>query len=212
MIRLFLNVCKTFQKIKHLKFNDYDIYLCLSADSDSMADSFLCQSCKAPSEMLVHNGSYKRHLVFIDNGCVKDKFIEIKTFKCTSCSKCHSLLYSLIIPHSPYSIHFIIDLIYRRLTRQFKNIQLLCEFYDITERTFYRIWNRLLMDSKRMNALLSTFGDLLQTVSILFHSESLFLHSTLEDFFKSCGYSFLQPCITFRQRILTRGISPGGIR
>ena len=210
MIRLFLNVCKTFQKIKHLNFNDYDIYLFLSADSS--ADSFLCRSCKAPSEMFVHNGSYKRHLVFIDNGCVKDKFIEIKTFKCTSCSKCHSLLYSLIIPHSPYSIHFIIDLIYRRLTRKFKNIQQLCQFYDITERSFYRIWNRLLMDSKRMNALLGTFGDLLQTVSFLFHCENVFLHSALEDFFKSCGYSFLQPCITFRQRILVRDSSPGGIR
>ena len=210
MIRLFLNVCKTFQKIKHLNFNDYDIYLSLSADS--IADSFLCQSCKAPSEMLVHNGSYKRHLVFLDNSRVEDKFIEIKTFKCTSCSKCHSLLYSLIIPNSPYSIHFVIDLIYKRLTGKFKNIQQLCEFYDITERTFYRIWNRLLMDSKRMNTLLGAFGDLLQTVSTLFHSENLFLHSTLEDFFKSCGYSFLQPRITFRQRILTRGISPGGIR
>lgn len=210
MIRLFLNVCKTFQKIKHLNFNDYDIYLCLSADS--MADSFLCQSCKAPSEMLVHNGSYKRHLVFIDNDCVKDKFIEIKTFKCTSCSRCHSLLYSLIIPHSPYSIHFIIDLIYRRLTGQFKNVQQLCEFYDITERTFYRIWNRLLIDSKRMNALLDAFGNLLNTASTLFHADNAFLHSILEDFFKSCGYSFMQPHITFRQRVLARGSSPGGIR
>jgi len=210
MIRLFLNVCKTFQKIKHLNFNDYDIYLSLQADS--MADSFLCQSCKAPSEMLVHNGSYKRHLVFLDNSRVEDKFIEIKTFKCTSCSKCHSLLYSLIIPNSPYSIHFVIDLIYKRLTGKFKNIQQLCEFYDITERTFYRIWNRLLMDSKRMNTLLGAFGDILQAVSTLFHSENLFLHSALEDFFKSCGYSFMQPCITFRQRILACDSSPGAIR
>lgn len=210
MIRLFLNVCKTFQKIKHLKFNDYDIYLSLSAEL--MADSFLCQSCKAPSGMLVHNGCYKRHLVFIDNGCVKDRFIEIKTFKCTSCSKCHSLLYSLIIPHSPYSIHFIVDLIYRRLTGKFKNIQQLCQFYDITERTFYRIWNRLLMDSRRMNALLGAFDDLLQAVSLLFHSENVFLHSALEDFFKYCGYSFMQPHITFRQRILARDSSPGSIR
>lgn len=210
MIRLFLNVCKTFQKMKHLNFNDYDLYLCLSAGSK--ADSFSCPSCKAPDEMFIHNGSYKRHLVFINNGHVQDNFIEIKNFKCASCDKSHALLYSFIIPYCPYSIHFIIDLIYRRLTRQFKNVAQLCEFYDITERTFYRIWKRLLIDVHRMNALIDTFGDLLNAASILFHSDNTFLHSILEDFFKSCGYSFIQPHITFRQSVLARGIYPSGIR
>ena len=210
MIRLFLNVCKTFQKMKHLNFNDYDLYLCLSAGSQ--ADSFSCPSCKGPDEMLIHNGNYKRHLVFIDNGCVQDKLITIKNFKCSSCNRSHALLYSLIIPHCPYSIHFIIDLIYRRLTRQFKNVQQLCEFYDITERTFYRIWKRLLIDAHRMNALIDAFGDLLNTARTLFHSEITFLHSILEDFFKSCGYSFMQPHITFRQKVLARAISLDGIR
>lgn len=210
MIRLFLNVCKTFQKMKHLNFNDYDLYLCLTADSK--ADSFSCPSCKAPDEMLIHNGNYKRHLVFIDNDQVQDKFIEIKDFKCTSCNRTHALLYSLIIPHSPYSIHFIIDLIYKRLTGKFKNVTQLCEFYDITERTFYRIWKRLFIDSKRMGTLLDSFDDLLNTVSTLFHSENTFLHSSLEDFFKSCGYSFMQPHVTFRQRVLARGVPPGSIR
>ena len=210
MIRLFLNVCKTFQKIRHLNFNDYDLYLYISAGSK--ADSFLCPSCKAPDEMLIHNGIYNRHLVFIDNGRVQDRFIEIKNFKCTSCNRSHALLHSLIIPHSPYSIHFIIDLIYRRLTGQFRNVAQLCEFYDITERTFYRIWKRLLIDAHRMNALIDAFGDLLNAVTTLFHSDTASLHSILEDFFKSCGYSFMQPHITFRQRVPAHGLSPGGIR
>lgn len=210
MIRLFLNVCKTFQKIKHLNFNDYDLYLYLSADS--VADSFSCPSCKAPDEMFVHNGRYKRHLVFINNNQVQDIFIDIKNFKCTSCNKSHALLYSIIIPYCPYSICFLIDLIYKRLTKQFKNIQQLCEFYDITERTFYRIRKRLLMDSHHMNVLLDTYGDLLAAVDLLFHSEHIFFHSFLEKFFKSCGYSFLQPHIIFRQRVSARRIPPGSIR
>ena len=57
MIRLFLNVCKTFQKMKHLNFNDYDLYLCLSAGSQT--DSFSCPSCKGPDEMLIVNVNIK---------------------------------------------------------------------------------------------------------------------------------------------------------
>lgn len=210
MIRLFLNVCKTFQKIKHMDFSDYDIYLYLSAGSTS--DALLCPCCKAPNEMLTSNGYYKRHLVFIDNGHVQDKFVEIKDFKCTSCNRSHALLYSFMIPHSPYSIHFIIDLIYRRLTRQFKNVVQLCEFYDITERTFYRIWKRVLMDAHHMHVLLHTYDELLTAIDTLFHSDYIFFHSFLEGFFKACGYSFMQPHITFRQHILARGSSTGGIR
>lgn len=210
MIRLFLNVCKTFHKMKHLNFNDYDLYLHLSAEST--ADSFTCPSCKAPDEMFVHNGSYRRHLVFMDKDHVQDRLIEIKDFKCISCNRTHALLYSLIIPHSSYSISFIISLIYSRLTGRFTNIRQLCEFYDISERTFYRIWERLLIDCRRMNTLLNTYSDLLKTVSSLFHSEDTIFHSILETFFKSCGYSFMQPHITFRQRIFIRGSSPGCIR
>lgn len=210
MIRLFLNICKTFQKIKHLNFNDYDLYLYLSADSG--ADSFSCPSCKAPNERFIHNGSYKRHLVFINNNQIQDLFIDIKSFKCSSCNRSHAFLYSIIIPYCPYSISFLIDLIYKRLTKRFKNIQQLCEFYDITERTFYRIWKRLLMDSLRMNVLLDAYGDLLAAVDSLFHSEPVFFHSFLEEFFKSCGYSFLQPHITFRQRVSARSLSPDSIR
>ena len=210
MIRLFLNVCKTFQKIKHLNFNDYALYLYLSADSK--VNSFSCPSCKAPDEVFTHNGSYKRHLVFLNNNQVQDIFIDIKNFKCTSCNKSHALLYSIIIPYCPYSICFLVDLIYKRLTKQFKNVQQLCEFYDITERTFYRIRKRLLTDSRRMNVLLDTYGDLLAAVDSLFHSEPVFFHSFLEEFFKSCGYSFLQSHITFRQKVSARSNSPGTIR
>ena len=210
MIRLFLNVCKTFQKIKQLNFNDYDLYLYLSANSG--ADSFSCTSCKAPDERFVHNGGYKRHLVFLKNNRVQDTFIDIRNFKCTSCNRSHALLYSLIVPYCPYSICFLIDLIYKRLTKQFKNIQQLCEFYDITERTFYRIRKRLLTDSHRMNLLLDTYGDILAAIDSLFHSEPVLFHFFLEEFFKSCGYSFLQPLITFRQKVSARSTSPGSIR
>ena len=210
MIRLFLNVCKTFQKIKHLNFNDYDLYLYLSANS--LTDSFSCPSCRAPKEMFAHNGSYKRHLVFLNNNRIQDIFIDIKNFKCTSCNRSHALLYSIILPYSPYSICFLTDLIYKRLTKQFKNVQQLCEFYDITERTFYRIWKRLRTDSHRMNVLPDAYGDLLAAVDSLFHSEPVFFHSFLENFFKSCGYSFLQPLITFRQKVSARSTSTGSIR
>ena len=210
MIRLFLNVCKTFQKIKHSNFNDYERYRFLSNDPSTEALS--CPSCKAPAERFTRNGSYKRHFVFIHNGHIQDILVDVRNLKCTSCKKSHALLYSLIIPYCPYSVSFLVELIYKRLTGHFTNIPQLCEFYDISERTFYRIWKRLLMDARRMSALLDTFGNLLNTVSILSGSQKLLFHSILNDFFASCGYSFLQPCITFRQRVTARGIPPDVIK
>ena len=210
MIRLFLNICKTFREIKHLNINDYELFLLLSANSD--LDSFSCPSCHAPVERFVRNGCYQRHLVFIHQNTIHDKLIVIQDFKCTSCSKTHALLYSLIIPHSSYSIQFMVSLIYDRITRRFQNIQKLCPFYDISDRTFYRIWNRLFLDSHHMSAILNAFHDLLQIIHTLFRADTFSLHMILESFFYSCGYSFLQPCITFRQKILNHGSPPYLIR
>ena len=210
MIRLFLNICKTFRKIKHLNMNDYELYLFLSSNPD--LDSFSCPSCHAPVEYFVRNGSYQRHLVFLHQNTIHDKLIEIQDLKCTSCSKTHALLYSLIIPHSSYSIRFMISLIYDRITGQFQNIQELCKFYDISDRTFYRIWSRIRLDSYCMNNILNAFCDLLQIVCSLFHANSFSLHSILEYFFSSCGYSFLQPCVTFRQMFLRHDSPPYAVR
>lgn len=210
MIRLFLNVCKTFHKIKHLDLNDHDLYMLLSSDSEDAA--FACPSCSAPEERSVHNGSYRRHLVFMDQDHVQDKLVEVRDSKCTSCGRTHALLYSLLIPHCSYSIRFIVSLVYSRLTGRFKNVMQLCEFYDISERTFYRIWKRLLIDCRRMASVLDSFCDVMQTVRTLFESHHVFFHSVLEIFFKSCGYSFMQPLVTFRQKIINRSVPPGGIR
>lgn len=199
MIRLFLNVCKTFHKIKHLHLNDYELY-CYLADN-SNGETVSCQFCKAPGHMFSKNGSYVRHLVFIDQGHVQDKRIITKNLKCTSCSKSHALLFSLIVPHSSYSIHFLVELIYSRLTRKFANVQRLCEFFDITERTFYRIRKRFLLDSFCINSLLNSFNDLIESLRSLFHSDSVSFHSVLQFFFSSCGYSFMQPNIILRQHV-----------
>lgn len=211
MIRLFLNVCKTFQTIKHLNISDYELYRLLSADSST--DSFPCPSCRAPHEMFVKNGSYRRHLVFLnrDNN-TQDMMIIIKDVKCSSCNRTHALLYSLIIPYCPYSIRFIVSLVYSRLTGRFRNISELCVSYDISERTFYRIWKRLITDVHCMHAVLESYSELLEAVRSLFQSDNSTFHHHLEIFFKSCGYSFMQPMVTFRQRIFRSGLPPGDIR
>lgn len=211
MIRLFLNVCRTFHQIKHLNISDYELYRLLSADSS--ADSFVCPACRAPRGMFVKNGSYRRHLVFSDHdGRLQDRMITVRDFRCSSCSNTHALLYSVVIPHCPYSIRFIISLVYCRLTGRFKNIRELCAAHDISERTFYRIWKRFITDVHCMHALLETYSDLLDTVRFLFFSDNAAFHSLLEAFFNSCAYSFMQPLVTFRQRIFKGGVSPGFIR
>ena len=210
MIRLFLNVCKTFREMKHINLNEYELYRLLSAGSSAV--DFSCPACHAPKDMTVQNGSYLRHLVYLDKDCVRDTLIEVKTVKCTSCNSTHALLYSLLVPHCPYGIHFLVSLIYSRLTGRFENVSELCEFFDISERTFYRIRNRFLTDSHTLCALLDTFSDILEAVRSLLASDALSFHAILQAFFKSCGYSFLQPFLTFRKRINSHAPRPGTIR
>ena len=210
MIRLFLNVCKTFREMKHINLNEYELYRLLSTGSSAV--DFSCSACRAPKDMTVHNGSYCRHLVYLDKDCVRDRLIEVKSVKCTSCNTTHALLYSILVPHCSYGIHFLVSLIYSRLTGRFKNVAGLCAFFDLSEITFYRIWNRFLTDSYALCALLNTFSDILEAVRSLFASDTLSFHAALQAFFKSCGYSFLQPFITFRKRTDSHAPCHGTIR
>ena len=205
MIRLYLNICKAFHKIKHM--NDYDIHSFMEDSCFSEAPA--CPSCSAPQSKYQRNGSYRRHFVCYEDGSVCSHTITIRSVRCSSCMRSHAMLVSVIIPWSSYSLGFIISLLYARVTRKFPSVLSLCEHFDISESTYYRLRKRFTLDSKELLAALNTLMVVLDLMESLFSSDPTDIHSALSLFFKSTGYSFMQPCIRMRPKTGIHDIPPG---
>lgn len=205
MIRISLDICKAFHKIKHL--DDHTVYSMIESSCFSMVSS--CPSCHAPSAHCSHNGSYQRHLVCYSNGCVCDRLISVHSLLCPSCGHSHALLPSLIIPWSSYSLGFTISLLYSRITRKFPTVHSLCEHFDISERTYYRMKVRFSLDSKALLEAIHTFMQAVDLWDALTLEDPLSIHRALSLFFRSTGHSFMQPCVRMRPKIDIRGLPPG---
>ena len=205
MIRLYLNICKAFHKIKH--FNDYDIYSFMEGSCFSEAPA--CPSCNAPQSKYQRNGSYRRHFVCCEHDAVCSHTITVRSVRCSSCRNSHAMLVSVIIPFSSYSLGFILSLLYARVTRKFPSVLSLCEHFDISESTYYRLRKRFTLDSKELLAALSSLMEVLDLMEALFSSEPVYIHSALSLFFRSAGYSFMQPCIRIRPKTGIHDIPPG---
>lgn len=159
-----------------------------------------CPNCNAPSTMLVNKGFYKRYFIsYHDNAPVSNQ-VKIKCVKCTSCMRNHALLNSTIIPHSSFSVGFIISLLFSYITKKFSSIEKLCEHFDISINTFYKIYKSFLQDKKLLNSISDElrYLDELQLIKQLYSSKCKNLYCLLEDFFHQYNYSFLQRRCKFR--------------
>lgn len=166
MIRLFLEVCRTYHKIKNL--DEHSVCFLMEDLCSSMISE--CPSCHAPFSSFRRNGSYKRHLVCYHDGHVCDQLIRVRSVLCSSCNSSHALLISVIIPYSSYSLGFLISLLYARLTRKFPSVLSLCAHFDISESTYYRIKKRFVLDSKEFMAALHAFAQDAGTAKLSFPS------------------------------------------
>lgn len=211
MIRLFLHICKTFHKIKHL--DEPTIYSLIPDLSPSMP--YGCPSCHAGPASFRRNGSYQRYLVCYSRDGVCSLRIVVRSCLCSSCRHSHALLPSLIIPYSSYTPGFLISLLYARITRKFPSIPSLCEHFDISQSTYYRIRKRFVLDSK---AFMDALGSLLDACSpavpsspieVLLSLDPAVFQEALFRFFFSTGYSFLQPRIRLRPKIPCTSLPPG---
>lgn len=193
MIRLFLNLCKTFHAIKNK--NDMQIYQQIRQSKQE--DFICCPLCAAPFSQLHKNGSYERDLIFLEDGRPSYHKITVSCVFCTSCGHSHAILPSLIIPYSSYSLSFLVSLLYHRITNAFGTVEKLCLHYEISISSFYRIYKRFLFDFFQMEALLENISpmDFLKLPYEAFHP-------FLESFCARCGYTFLQPRVRFRQELL----------
>jgi hypothetical protein len=106
---------------------------------------------------------------------------------CKSCNTTHALLPDILIPGSPYTLHFIIHVIGAYLNRS-GTVEELCAHYQIAVSTIYCWKKRFLAHA---NLLLQAFSQVSQVTvgAIEFISDADALPET---FFDKFGFSFLQ--------------------
>ena len=169
MIRNFLIIIKSFSKFN--KINEYEMFI--SAQNKSNKHISCCPNCSAPSDLFVNKGFYNRYFIsYHDNAPVCNQ-VKIKCVKCTSCERHHALLNSTIIPYSSFSVGFIVSLLFCHFTKKFSSIEKLCEHFDISINTFYKIYKSFLQDKKLLNSICEElrYLDELQIVKHLYSAD-----------------------------------------
>lgn len=198
MIRLFLHVCKCFHKIKNL--SETDGYQILSRQIyDNLKR---CPHCGAPSSKFHKDGEYLRNFVSYEHNKVVSCTITVKCVECSSCGHSHALLPSMIIPYSSFSVKFILALLSHYVRGNFTSVASLCEHFQISIATFYRIYKCFLQDGLYLDKVLKI------SAGSLFSSEEKepWGHAILEKFFQCLGYSFLQPCVRIRPGLYVKNL------
>ena len=139
----------------------------------------------------------------------------VRSCFCISCRHSHALLPSSIVPYSSYSLVFLISLLYARITGKFPSVSSLCEHFDISESTYYRIKKRFVLDLNFLRKAIHTLTQVLERITapafitLLSSMDPAILHESLSLFFLSTGHSFLQPCIKLRPKLSVRALPAG---
>jgi len=197
MIRLFLTLCKVFRITKNN--NDYQIYLDYKDNANLSLISCPFYGCGSTGNY-DGCGSYNRTLICYTNYHVETYSITINRIECVSCGCSHAILPPVIVPHSPFSFHFVISLLYDFITHKYPTVKDLCLNYDISISTLYRIYHRFIDDRKLMLGMIEAAStDMTMLLDTL--SQTDFFHAVnvlLQTFYKSYGVSFLQARCTIR--------------
>lgn len=114
---------------------------------------YTCPNCGARGKC-VPFGTYERDLLDYDRtqkkvACNRVRVIRVR---CESCSKgghsvTHAILTDAIVPYSPYSLFFILTVLYYRLCLG-KKLMDICERFQIPPVQYYR-WEKLLKQHMR---------------------------------------------------------------
>lgn len=129
--------------------------------------------------------SYKRYLVEFKDGEPAVRIVTAQRFRCSSCGHTHALLPSTLVPHSSYSLRFILTVL-RTYFLKTDTVAGICETAGIAVSTLYR-WKKWFFTHMQL---------LLGVVEAACTSGLRFLDELdgdiLQDFYHSFRISFLQ--------------------
>jgi transposase-like protein len=147
-----------------------------------------CPHCGAKSPIWNYHDSYSRYLIAFENNESVTYIIDIVRLICSSCEHTHAILPEVIIPHSSYSLIFIMFVLKDYFSKVLvKNI---CEKYQISVSQLYR-WIHLFKNHKKLwlGILEDTYQKALDFISSLLNHN---LSDRLKCFFTHTNQSFLQ--------------------
>jgi len=184
MIRVFY----AFGKSLFNKTSDLILFTHASA-SFSLAD-FACPKCgRRHDASFIH--PYSRYLISLDSVSVVNHSIQVKQVQCASCGSIHAILPDCLIPHSSYSLSFILSVLRAYYFRSC-SVETLCNAFFIAISTLYA-WIKLFHRHKRL------WLGLLRDAQM---SPTDFINQVLDSdfpakhFFRSFAFSFLQYAFT----------------
>lgn len=182
MIRLFTAFIKVFSE----KISVTDTFTQASRDFNYY--DAMCPKCGAAGSLKPH-GSYTRNLVYFVKTFIACD-IDVLLFMCTSCGKTHALLPDVLIPHSQYSLSFMLAVLIAYYERK-SSVVKICELYNIAVSTLYE-WKKRLEAHKHLmvKTYLDSVPPTLDFIFGLFSRDNS--SETLRDFFRTYGFSFMQ--------------------
>jgi hypothetical protein len=154
-------------------------------------------SCQ--NEKMCKDGGYERKLVNYEQGKVVTYSIQIACVKCSECRHSHALLPADVVPYTSFNIRFMICVVRDYLVHKFQTVEALCQNYDISISTFYRLLHRYMEDNEKMIALLENLWESIKASETQEVCVSLYMQY-LGKFYRKYGYSFLQPRYTGKKQ------------
>ena len=149
-------------------------------------DYKLCPACGSLDCCKPHD-DYERYMITIHKGMRKEYRILIPRVICDSCEATHALIADVLIPHSSYTLRFILHVLRAYFNRDC-TVEIMCERFGISISTFYD-WKNLFKEHANLwlSALNRIYQVSIQAIDTFENIDKLpFL------FFKRYGFSFLQ--------------------
>ena len=149
-------------------------------------DYKLCPTCGTLGRCKPH-GDYERDMITIHNGVRKEYKILIPRVICDSCDTTHAIIADVLIPHSSYSLRFVLHVVRAYFNRDC-TVSVMCERFGISISTFYD-WRNLFKEHANLwlSALHRIYQVSIQAIDCFENIDKL---PSL--FFKRYGFSFLQ--------------------
>lgn len=141
MIRPFTVFCK----LNQITFSDFH-WFCQENHALNRTDGS-CPACHARASMSPF-ASYRRYLVEVKNGEPLTRTVTVQRYRCGSCRHTHTLLPSILVPYSSYSLRFILGVLRAYFLRT-DTVAGICERAGIAVSTLYR-WKKLFLTHKQL--------------------------------------------------------------
>lgn len=195
MIRLFLTIGKCYKRMK--KTNTYEICqnMCRCAEKYAVKGQIKCPNgCKGRT--FHKDGTYQRKLIYYEDDKIVMHEITVACVECKECGQTHAVLPSIAIFHSQFSIQFAVQLIQAYLARRYRSLNKMCQVYDVSITTFYRLLHGFKRDWRKMLKLVQQYSEevekeIARGIIKFVRCSYINMDELLQKFYDWYGYSFM---------------------